>query len=230
LRSLDDPGAGPHDGAGVVLLHGRAGTSLLLRRLEKVLRRAGFATLNLDYQSRKKPLDELAADIHPAVASFAAEHAGPTHFVAHSLGGLVVRVYVANYRPVRLGRVVMLGTPNKGSEVADLLKELWLYRAFYGPAGQQLATTPDATLRALPPLDYDVGVISASRSIAPISSLFVLPRPNDGRVSVQSCMIDGMADHVTIRTWHTGLLLNADAIHQTITFLGEGRFQGSLAA
>jgi hypothetical protein len=80
LRDPDLPGAGPR--AGVVLLHGLAGTSLLLRRLEKALRRAGFATLNLDYQSRKKPLDELAADIHPAVASFAAEHAGPTHFVA----------------------------------------------------------------------------------------------------------------------------------------------------
>jgi len=43
-------------------------------------------------------------------------------------------------------------------------------------------------------------------------------------------MIEGMADHVTIRTWHTGLLLNSDAIHQTITFLREGRFERRLAA
>jgi pimeloyl-ACP methyl ester carboxylesterase len=228
LRDLEAPGAGSRDG--VVLLHGIAGSSLLLRRLEKTLRRAGFATLNLDYESRRKPLLALAADIHRPIARFAADHAGSIHFVAHSLGGLLARVYLANYRPDRLGRVVLLGTPNKGSEVADLLKEFWVYRAFYGPAGQQLATTPDATLSALPRLDYDVGVISACRSIAPISSRFVLPRPNDGRVSVQSCMIDGMADHVTIPTWHTGLLLDANAIRQTIAFLRAGRFEKSAAA
>jgi pimeloyl-ACP methyl ester carboxylesterase len=228
LRDADIHGAGQSDG--VVLLHGIAGTSLLLRRLEQTLRRAGFATLNLDYESRKKPLEELAADIHPAITRFAADLAGSIHFVAHSLGGLLARVYVASYRPARLGRVVLLGTPNRGSEVADLLKEFWVYRAFYGPAGQQLATTPDATLSALPQLDYEVGIISACRSIAPISSRFLLPQPNDGRVSVQSCMIDGMADHITIRTWHTGLLLNSDAIRQTITFLREGRFHRRLAA
>jgi pimeloyl-ACP methyl ester carboxylesterase len=225
LRDADTLLANPRDG--VVLLHGIAGTSLLLRRLEKTLRRAGFATLNLDYESRKKPLHELAADIHRPIAGFAAKNPGPIHFVAHSMGGLLARVYVANHRPARLGRVVLLGTPNKGSEVADLLQEFWLYRAFYGPAGQQIVTTPDATLSALPQLDYDVGVISACRSIAPISSRFVLPRPNDGRVSVQSCMIDGMADHVTIPTWHTGLLLNANAIRQTIAFLRDGHFERS---
>ena len=38
-------------------------------------------------------------------------------------------------------RVVMLGPPNGGSEVADLLKNVAPYRAFYGPAGQQLGTS-----------------------------------------------------------------------------------------
>ena len=201
-----------------------------MRRLEKALRHAGFATLNLDYEARKKPLLALASDNHRPIASFTADQVGPLNFVAHSMGGLLARVYIANYRPARLARVVMLGTPNQGSELADLLKELWVYRAFYGPAGQQLATTPDATLRSLPPLDYEVGIISGSGSFAPISSRFVLPRPNDGCVSVQSCMIDGMADHVTVGTWHNGLVRNSTAIRQTLAFLREGCFEKSAAA
>jgi pimeloyl-ACP methyl ester carboxylesterase len=211
--------------AGVVLLHGIAGRSLMLRRMERALQRAGFATLNLDYQSRKKPLDLLAEDIHPAIASFAAENTGPLHFVTHSMGGLLARVYIARHRPSRLGRVVMLGTPNSGSEIADRLKDVSLYRAYFGPAGLQLVTTKDATLAALPPLDYEVGIIAGNRFFDPISALLLLPWPNDGRVSVESCKLDDMADHTTVKASHMGLLVHPTAVRQTVAFLREGRFE-----
>jgi pimeloyl-ACP methyl ester carboxylesterase len=212
------------NGPGVVLLHGIARTARSLRKLERSLQQAGFATLNLDYASRKKPLEVLAEDIHPEVSAFAEACAGPIHFVTHSMGGLLARVYIARHRPVRLGRVVMLGTPNGGSEVANLLKSFPLYRAFYGPAGQQLMTTGDAALASLPPIDYPVGVVAGVRTLDPIASYFILPRPNDGRVSVQSSKLDRMTDHVTIKTPHNGLVRHAAATAQTIAFLRAGRF------
>jgi pimeloyl-ACP methyl ester carboxylesterase len=212
---------------GVVLLHGIARTSRSLGKLEHALQQTGFATLNLGYPSRRKPLDQLADHIHPAVADFAERNNGPIHFVGHSMGGLLARVYVAKYRPARLGRVVMLGTPNRGSEVADLLKGLYLYRSFYGPAGLQLTTEPDHMLKSLPALDYAVGIVAGNRSIDPISSHFILPRPNDGRVSVASSKLDGMADHITIKAFHAGLPRHRIAINQTIAFLREGRFNAA---
>ena len=193
--------------------------------MEGALRRAGFATLNLDYQSRKKPLDQLAEDIHPAIAAFAAAHDGPLHFVTHSMGGLLARVYIARHRPSRLGRVIMIGTPNGGSEIADRLKDVGLYRSYFGPAGLQLMTTKDATLAALPPLDYEVGIIAGNRFLDPISALLLLPRPNDGRVSVESCKLDDMADHTTVKASHMGLLLHPASVRQTIAFLRDGRFE-----
>ena len=51
------------------------------------------------------------------------------------MGGLVIRALLNRYRPDNLGRVVQIGTPNHGSEVADFLKNDWLYRLFFGPAG-----------------------------------------------------------------------------------------------
>jgi len=207
------------------LLHGIARTSRSLRKLERALRGAGFTTLNLDYPSRKEPLDALAEHIHPAVAAFAERNKGPIHFIGHSMGGLLVRVYVANYRPARLGRVVMLGTPNGGSEVADLLRGRSFYRRFYGPAGQQLTTDRDGVPKLLPAPDYAVGIVAGSRSIDPISSIFIVPGPNDGRVSVRSSRLDGMADHITIKACHTGLPRHSDAINQAIAFLQEGRFK-----
>jgi pimeloyl-ACP methyl ester carboxylesterase len=209
---------------GVVLLHGIARTSRSLRKFETALRASGFATLNLDYASRKKPLEALAADIHPEITAFATAIGGPLHFVAHSMGGLLTRVYAAHYRPAALGRVVMLGTPNGGSEVADLLKGLSLYRAFYGPAGQQLTTVQDDRLTSLPPPDYAVGIIAGIRAIDPIASRFILPRPNDGRVSVQSTQLADMTDNTTVKASHTGLVRHRVAIDQTIAFLRDGRF------
>ncbi|WP_018317026.1 triacylglycerol lipase [Bradyrhizobium sp. WSM2793] len=218
----------PHSGdarcPGVVLLHGIARTSASLMKLERALRAAGFATLNIDYPSRSKPIAALAEDIHPAITRFA-ERDAPLHFVAHSMGGLVARAYIAKHRPARLGRVVMLGTPNSGSEVADLLRGSLPYRKFYGPAGLELTTTPATAPNALPAIDYPVGVIAGSRFIDPVAGLLVLPKPNDGRVSVQSAGLAGMADHIVVKTSHTGLPRHAAAIAQTIAFLREGRFQ-----
>ncbi|MBR0994261.1 alpha/beta fold hydrolase [Bradyrhizobium japonicum] len=206
---------------GVVLLHGIARTSASLTKLERALQTAGFATLNIDYPSRSKPIAALADDLHPAISGFANRNA-PLHFAAYSMGGLVTRAYIAKYRPKRLASVVMLGTPNGGSEVADLLSGSRLYRAFYGPAGLELTT---ARPMAFPAVDYPVGVIAGSRFIDPVAGLFILPKPNDGRVSVQSAMLSGMADHVVVKASHTGLPRHSVAIAQTIAFLRDGRFQ-----
>lgn len=211
---------------GVVLLHGLARTSRSFAKMDRALQDAGFATLNLDYASRRHRLEALTENIHPDIARFAGE-VGPLHFVTHSMGGLLARIYLTHYRPPSLARVVMLGTPNSGSEVADLLKGLVLYRAFYGPAGQQVGTRLEDCLAQLPLPDYAVGIIAGIRTIDPFASFFIVPRPNDGRVSVESSKLKGMTDHVVVPATHSGLLSHRGAINQTITFLREGRFERS---
>jgi pimeloyl-ACP methyl ester carboxylesterase len=219
------PADATHDG--VVLLHGLSRTALSFRKMQLALERAGFTTVNLDYASRRKPLEALAADIHPAIQHFTDRIDGPVHFVCHSMGGLLARVYIDRYRPKRLGRVVMLGTPNSGSEIADRLKNMGIYRAFFGPAGQQLGTQRDAAIEALfPPVDYPVGVIAGNRSIDPIASR-LLPRPHDGRVSIANTKLEGMADHIVVAASHPWLVRNGAAIAQTIAFLRDGKFNPS---
>jgi pimeloyl-ACP methyl ester carboxylesterase len=210
---------------GVVLLHGIARTSRSLHKMQRALEAAGFATLNLDYPSRRQPLQQLAESLHVGIDRFARGLDGRLHLVTHSMGGLLARGYLAQHRPGRLGRIVMLGPPNQGSEVADALKNLWPYRAFYGPAGQQLTTIRDSATEALLKVPAcDIGIVAGNRTIDPIASRFLLPAPNDGRVSVESTKLDGMTDHVVIPCSHTFLLRNAVAIAQTIAFLRDGRF------
>jgi hypothetical protein len=85
-------------------------------------------------------------------------------------------------------------------------------------------TRRDATTNALfPPVDYPVGIIAGNRSVDPTAWL-LLPKPHDGRVSVENTKLDGMADHIVIGTSHPWLPGNRLAIEQTIAFLKDGRF------
>lgn len=214
----------PQASDGVVLLHGISRTARSFGKMETALVGAGFITLNLDYASRRKSLEALVEDVRPDIERFAEGIGGSLHFVAHSMGGLLARVYLAKYRPHRLGRVMMLGTPNGGSEIADGLKNFAPYRAFFGPAGQQLGTQRDAAADALlPPVDYPVGIIAGNRSVDPLAGVF-LPKPHDGRVSVANTKLDGMTDHVVVPVAHPFLPGNTNVIAQTLAFLRDGRF------
>ena len=223
----DGPPERKDNGDGVVLLHGMARTSRSMAAMERTLRDAGYATLNPDYRSRHRPLQALVEELHPAVEAFAAAVPGRLHFVTHSMGGLLARSYIRRHRPERLARVVMLGPPNAGSEIADLLGGTYPYRLFFGPAGAQLGTAQDAALcDLLGTIDYPVGVIAGDRALDPVGYL-LLPGANDGRVSVARTRIDGIADHITLHVTHAMMMRNPEVIRQALAFLREGRFERS---
>jgi hypothetical protein len=211
---------------GVVFLHGISRSFRSFIKMQQAVEAAGIATRNIGYPSRHKTLSALVDDIHPAIAPFVEANEGCTHFVCHSMGGLLARAYLSRYRPSRLGRVVMLGTPNGGSEIADRLKNWLPYRLYFGPAGQQLVTVRDGVTEAmLPAVDYPVGIIAGDRTLDPIASRFMLPGLNDGRVTVARTRLDGMTDHLVIHASHALIIRNREAIDQTIAFLRDGRFR-----
>ncbi|MCJ2036959.1 alpha/beta fold hydrolase [Methylobacterium sp. J-068] len=220
------PGTGGLERApeGVLLLHGMARRASSFAPMERACREAGFATLNLDYPSRVAALEDLVDVVAPRAAAFA-EGTRALHVVTHSMGGLLARAWLRAHRPARLGRVVMLGPPNGGSEIADRLHTLWAYRRFFGPAGAQLTTRRDDGLRALlGRVDYPLGIIAGDRSLYPLESWLMLPGANDGRVTVQRTRVCGMTDHVTLHASHGLMMRNPRVIDETLRFLRTGAF------
>ncbi len=215
--------AGEH----VVLLHGILRSPRQMRRLERRLEAEGYTVHNLGYPSTKLGLSALVEHVHaalsaPAVAGAIAA-APAIHFIGYSLGGLVTRAYLTRHRPDRLGRVVLLATPNHGSEVADALRRLPPYRWIAGPVGQELGTDQAAVANLFGPVDYPCGVLAGDVSLDPIGN-FVLPRPHDGKVSVASTRLSGMADHRVVHAGHTFFPVHDRVIEATVRFLREGRF------
>ena len=208
----------------VVLLHGMGRSALSMKRLEWSLGRQGYRVVNVSYPSTRFPIEKLADDyVRPALDEIGKSSPDRVHFVTHSLGGILVRHYLGTHAMTNLGRVVMLGPPNQGSEVADALKSWGFYRLLVGPSGLQLGTGAGDLPRRLGPARFDVGVIAGDRSFNPFFSR-LLPGPDDGKVSVTSARLDGMKDFLVVHHSHTWLPWRRPVIRQVLAFLEIGMF------
>jgi len=208
----------------VILLHGLCRTSRSMDKMGRALTDAGYKVQNVDYPSRTAPIQKLADDaIGKAMVECQRGGATKIDFVTHSMGGILVRSYLARHPLPSLGRVVMLAPPNQGSEVVDKLGWTFVFKWLNGPAGNELGTGTNSVPNQLGPVNYPVGVIAGDRSINWINSLLI-PGRDDGKVSVERAKLAGMSDYIVIHATHPFIMRNCEAIRQTIQFLRTGAF------
>lgn len=210
---------------GVILLHGLCRNHSSMNKMEDRLSAEGYQVYNASYPSRTASIEKLSkSTIEKALKELSLKKCHKIHFVTHSLGGILVRQYFSEHQDPKLGRVVMLGPPNQGSEVVDSLKHWKTFQKLNGPAGGELGTGKNSTPNKLGKVQFELGVIAGNKSINWINSS-IIPGADDGKVSTERAKVEGMKDFIVLNTTHPFMMKNNQVIAQTTAFLKKGTFQ-----
>jgi pimeloyl-ACP methyl ester carboxylesterase len=207
---------------GAVLLHGILNDREIMLPMAAALEAAGWAVACIDYPSTRRGLDAHARAASGAARALAEDGASEISFVGHSMGGLVARMALSHaagdgWRPARL---VLIGSPARGSRLARSLRGLPGYRRLLGPCGE--VVTPDGAARVPLPECGDVAVIAGGTGGAGFNPL--LGGDNDFTVTVAETRLPGIeTDFLLVRATHTPLAAHRRTIAATLSFLATGR-------
>ena len=209
-------------GKAAILVHGILRSSKTFALMRPALGKAGYEVVGFDYPSTQIEVGKAADYLHQVIQSL--EDVDQVNFVVHSLGGLVVRAYLRTHRDPRISRMVMLGVPNRGAEMADLLRRNLAFRLVFGPAGQQLGTGEAGLSATLPIPDFEFAIVAGARGVeAGFNPL--LTGDDDSLVRVESARLEGAADSMTVPVLHSFLPANAQVIEATVRFLDTSRLR-----
>lgn len=195
----------------VVLLHGLAANRLVMVRLSKFLDGHGYETANWGYRSIRGSIESHAWALRTQLDDFiSAGRHEVVHIVAHSMGGIVARRALSLSHTANLGRLVMLGPPNRGSHVARRLSRPL---GSICPALRELSDSAHSYVNQLgEPSDIECGIIAAAA---------------DRVVKLQSTFLASQSDHIILPGHHGMLPWRCDTAKQVIHFLRYGKFNHS---
>jgi len=146
----------PVDKETVVLLHGLARSNAAMWLLASRLEDAGFYIERVGYSSLTQTPAQILEDVSQQIEECCARRNHTVHFVGHSLGGLLIRAYLQHHKVRNLGRVVLMGTPNQGTEIVDKFRDKW-WMQLAGPTALALGTDSNSFPNSLQAPYYPVG-------------------------------------------------------------------------
>lgn len=208
----------------LVLVHGFCRNATDMYTLKNNLEQWDYTviTVNLPtfFGTLKNCADLLAHELSVITGEIGEPH--KIHLVGHSFGGLIIRSVLSNHLISNLGRCVLIGTPNHGTKLVDLIKKIfWPAVEVFKPLKSLL--TGGANIP--PPLGStktEIGIIAGNRNN--LLTGFFLSKESDGKVEVHSAKLYGMSDFIIIYNNHDEIHHTLEAAALVNSFLQTGSF------
>lgn len=144
------------------------------------------------------------------------------HFVGHSTGGLVIRKLLNETKHInKIGRCVLIATPNKGSRLATIASRMKPYVHIYKTLKslsyeylqqQQLESSQQ----------IEIAAIAGTRNNLLLGRL--ISEQNDGRIEVNSVQFLGLKDFITLPYGHKDIHHQIETATYVDSFLKTGKF------
>jgi pimeloyl-ACP methyl ester carboxylesterase len=220
----------PMHGKAVIVLHGLFRTPTSMNRLCRYLREhGGYTVFNVSYPTTRGSVADHARTLAKIIDCL--EGIDELNFVGHSLGNLVVRHYLADRTQPEVGlapdarikRIVMLGPPNQGAQIAEALGGVGLFHTVAGASASQLASQWDELEAHLATPACEFGILAGGRTAAKGYNP-LLEGDNDFVVSVQTTQLPGAADFAVLPVIHSLMMDDARVHEYTLRFLQHGYF------
>ncbi len=208
----------------VILVHGFNNDESDMFPLKWRLENLGYDAITVNLPLRFSPLEDCIAQFESDYHQVELE-LGPNetvHLVGYSMGGLVVRSFLARNIVSQLGRCVLIATPNRGTKLADISERV------FKPLGRVYKPIKSLTTNCLEigiPLNSpppEIGVIAGN-----ISNLFLgvfLGGDNDGRVEIESAKYEEMVDFIIEPYGHKEIHHQPETAKLVDLFLKTGKF------
>ncbi len=200
----------------IVLVHGLWNRGWSMAAMARRLRTRGHNVVVFSYPTRSDCLDGHANALHTLLSENTAEE---LHLVGHSMGGLVILNLLSRFDDLPPGRVVLMGTPVKGSSIAKRLQKLPGLKLMFGKARENLMQGFQHT-----PLNHETGIIRGTRALGLGRIAGQRSEPNDGSVTVSETELDGLKDSVELEVAHSEMLISIEVVEQVEQFLLHGKF------
>lgn len=200
----------------VVLLHGLSRSKLDMLPLSIACKRAGLTVHNFGYHSRHGTISAHSEQLQRFLSERSLNNV-PLNFIAHSLGGLIVRkLCETSQGDFNWGRAVFLGTPYHGARIARIVQQTPL-KYFFGPALADIGNTPYSSHR----LPLEVAVITGGTRTK-IGFLPILGGDNDLLVRVEEAQYPHATSSSVVRVPHFALMFAPAVIRASVKFISTG--------
>jgi pimeloyl-ACP methyl ester carboxylesterase len=222
----------PMRGKIVLVLHGILANRLTVTPICECLQNTGdFTVLPVGYASTFDSIGEHARNLDRIVRGLDA--ADEIHFVAHSLGNLVLRHYLADQcdpatgrKPdPRIKRIVMIAPPNQGAHLAHRFGDKRLFKILWGVPGQEIADWERLAPKLATP-HCEFAILAGSKNIKKVKNPLV-PGDDDLVLSVAETKLPGARDFAVLPLSHNEIRRSPVALDYTLRFLREGHFVAS---